>query len=448
MSGDIHVKGGGTTAIGKFSNILKYLDHVSAGDDTLRQQRGTNDEKAAVIPRSVVADVFEDTSSSSSPTSSSISSSGSHQQQYHHQGGRRRRPRAQHGKSSSLSPQPIGGGGGGGESKLSRGRTRAAWNNSTKSYSKAVRTSPSTRYGANSSRGDLSAPGGRRRSRPEAAVFGQQSQPPTTDRTRRDRDHRTRSNPTARDRPSSRPHPDVVNRRYSVAVGRKLSPFSDADLTADDAWKNGGSEETLDYSSSTAGTEAPTATVGGMAQQQQQQQSQRRWVWDEWGDDTGGSSSPHSLNRATTITTTSNSRRSEIGRHGSSRRTRSPSSPTARYPAAGTITATTKTTSDTTSAGNPGPSLDLPLPPGEEVGATNYCAAAEHKHGNRTRSLVSRRGAKDGSATAAAAAVGVGDDDEAACTPAARRAFEDIQATARSMKANLKERRSEVCVTH
>lgn len=442
MPGDIHVKGGVTTTIGavrsdcsaasgKFSSILKYLDHVSAGDDTLRQQQcsTSNDDKTAVIPRVVVTDVF-DVGSLPSSTSSSISSSGSPQQQYNHRGGRRRRPR--HSKSSSQSPQTTGRGG---ESKLTGGGTRAAWDNSTKGYNKVVMTSSSMRDSTNGSRGDLSAPSGRRRRRPEAADIVQRSQPPTTDRTSRNRDHRTRSNPTARDRTSSHPHPDVVNRRYSAAVGRELSPLPDADRTVDDGWKRGGS--TLDFS--TAGTEAPTATVGGIAQQRQRQ---RRWVWDEWDGNASGSPSPPSLHRGTTATTTttvSSSGRSMLGRHSNNnnnRRAGSSSGPNVSPPAAGTTT----TTSDTASADTFRPRLDSSLP--GQVVVTDY-APAEHRHGNRTWSPQSRRGSKDRSA----AAIGV-DDDEAASTPAARRAFEDVQATARSMKANLKERRSEVGVTY
>lgn len=447
MSGDIHVKGGGTTttaavrsdfaATGKFTSILKYLDHVSAGNNTLLwQQHGTDDERTEAIPRVVITDRFDDESSPSS--SSSTPSSGLHEQWYHHQGGRRRRPR--HDQSSSKPPMS----GDGDESKLARGGVRAAWDNSTKGYDKAAKTSSSTRNSAYSSHGDLSPPSGRRRSRPEVAVVGQRSQPSTTDQTGRDRDRRARSNTAARDSPSSRPHPDVVNRRYSAAVGRELSPLPGADNTADDGWKRGGSEDTLDYSSSTAGTEAPTATVGGKAQQQQwpqQRQRQRRWVWDEWDGKAGRSPSPPSLHRGstnpTTITTTSSGSRSILGRHTNNRRTRSSNGPHAGSSAAGTTR-----TSRTTSADAPRPPLNPPRPPPGEVVETNY-AAAERKHGSRTWSPPSKRENNDISAGAVRV-----DDDGAACTPAARRAFEDVQATARSMKANLKEKRSEVGSTN
>lgn len=308
---------------GKCSSILDYLDEVS--DDPPR--RGYTKP----VPR--VPDMFDAGTSSLSISSTSTSP----QQQ---QRRRRRRPHND-GEESKL--------GGGGE-------TRAPWDNSIKD-TRALKTASSTRHDSE------------RRSR-EAADIEQRGQPSTTR-------GRTEAAP---DGTTTRQRRGVVIRHYSASVRGDPSPLSGADRKTNGGGNRASSEQAVDDSSSTAETEAPTTTVGGIAQQQQRQ---RRWVWDEWEDNVGGTSSVPPCSRDQT-TINSGSRTSSNG---------------------------------------------SPVPPRLSPSARTVAGAGSV--GESPRAKRDKHAPPHNS-----------DDDE--CTPAARRAFEDIQATAQSMKANLKQERSEV----
>lgn len=341
MSEDIHVKG--PTAVagvrsnpvaqsGKCSSILEYLDEVS--DDPPRHHRQQSGYTKSV-PR--VPDMFDTVTSSLSLSSTSTSP----QQQ------QRRRRRRRHSNGE--------------ESKLGGRETRAPWDNSIKD-NKAVKTASSMRDNHRNTSSVIDE-----RSSREAADIGQRGQASTT-RGRTEAAHDSTTN--------CQQHRDVVNRHYSATFSGNRSPLSTADRMADGGVNYGSSEQTLDYSSSTAGTEAPTAMVCGIIAPPRQ----HRWVWDEWDDNVGGSSSPPSYLRDQTT-----------GSNGGRMSSNGPPIPPRLSPSARTV------------AGSAGES---PSSKRDNVTAVDL------------------------------------DDDE--CTPAARQAFEDIQATAQSMKANLKERRSEV----
>lgn len=331
MSGDVHVEGGNAAArarsnpaaqSGKCSSLLDYLDTVSENPP----RRGYTKS----VPR--VPDMFD--TGTQSLSLSSISP----------QQTRRRRRRHADGE----------------DSKLGDGETRAPWDNSIKDT--AMKTAPTTR----DNRRDMLSVNQDQSSR-RAGGIGQRA---STARGRTEAAH---------DSMTPRQHRGVGNRHYSTTGSGDPPLLSSADSMATGGGSRGRSEQALDYSSSTAGTEAPTTTVGGIAQQRRRQ---RRWVWDEWDDNVGGNSSAPSYSRYHTA----GSSGSRISSNGS------PVSPRLS-PSARTI------------AGSVG----------------------ESPRSWRDKNVTS---------------VDSDDDDEG--NPAARQAFEDIQATAQSMKANLKQKRSEV----
>lgn len=209
------------------------------------------------------------------------------------------------------------------------------------------------------------------------------SGPPVVEDDLTDRDHQnsTTSTPSARSRPSQL----VVDHRRSGDVRGGF--LSDANRVAGGVdWSNidDSVEEALD-DRSTTGSEAATATVGGKAQRQ-------RWVWDEWDDNEAGSSTA-SFVHATAVD--------------SSRGSKQPVAPRLTKTSPCRATHSSFATPDETSH----PALD--------------------------RARLSTWARDKDRATA--------DADGGEGTPAAMKAFEDVQATALAMKANLKERRSEVC---
>lgn len=185
--------------------------------------------------------------------------------------------------------------------------------------------------------------------------------------------------------PSARSHPrrHVVNHRRSVDVSGGFLSVPDANHVA-----GGGEWSSIDDfvkeapdDRTATRTEAATATVGGKPHRQ-------RWVWDEWDDNEAGTST-------------------------SCRESKQPVAPRASL-------------SEKTSPGRASNSSSAT--PDE----TSH-PVADH---DRTTRLSTWGRDKDRAAANA---------DGGEATPAAMKAFEDVQATARAMKVNLKERRSEVC---
>lgn len=204
------------------------------------------------------------------------------------------------------------------------------------------------------------------------------------DTTGRDRNDRTASTPSAR----SRPRRHVVNHRRSADVRGGFLSVNDPNRGDWGNIDNSVGEAPDDRS--TTGAEAATAAVGGNAPRQ-------RWVWDEWDDNEAGTSTA-SFVHAITVD--------------SCRESKQPVAPRA--------------------------SLSEKTSPSR---ATNSSFAtpdeASHPVADIDRARLSTWGRDKDRATANA--------DGGEGTPAAMKAFEDVQATARAMKANLKERRSEVC---
>ncbi|CAB1097565.1 unnamed protein product [Ectocarpus sp. CCAP 1310/34] len=184
--------------------------------------------------------------------------------------------------------------------------------------------------------------------------------------------------------PSARSHPhrDVVNHRRSVDVRGGFLSIPDANHVAGGGeWSNfDDSVEEAPDDSTKTRTEAATSTVGGKAHRQ-------RWVWDEWDD-------------------------SEASFSTSCRESKQPVAPRASL-------------SEKTSPGRASNSSSATL---DEI------SQPVTDHDRTTRS--STRGRNNDRAAA--------NVDGGEATPAAMKAFEDVQATARAMKVNLKERRSEV----
>lgn len=188
----------------------------------------------------------------------------------------------------------------------------------------------------------------------------------------------------ANDSMAPRKHRDVGNHHYSATTSGDPSSLSSVDRMANSGVNCASSKQALDYSRSTAGPEAPTTTVGATGQQQRRQW---RWVWDEWDDNNMGCNpAPPSYSRDQT-TGSSGSRTSSNGSPAQS----------CLSPSARTVTV----------------------------------SVGESSRSKRDKNKAPVDSDDDG------------DDEEG--TPAARLAFEDIQATAQSMKANLKQQRSEVC---
>lgn len=277
---------------------------------------------------------------------------------------------------------------GGEESKLGRGGTRRApWDNSIKDRkAKAVTTAAASPTRHSHCRGA------------QTTGVGQGGASPAAGKARRNHGASSSTavvaaaaaaaasggnSPTR----SCRARREDAKRRSSNAADSEHSPSSDTTRISDGSRDRGGFDETLDYGSSSAagGEEAPTtAVVGGIARQQRP----RRWVWDEWGDDEVGDRSPPSpLRDKGAHRSSRRSTPAELANRSSGRR-RSPNELAARPPVAGDAAA------------------------GELHSSSKGNEAADLQ------------------------------DDS--CTPAARKAFEDVQATARSMKAILKEKRSEV----
>lgn len=201
-------------------------------------------------------------------------------------------------------------------------------------------------------------------------------------------DIRQRSQPsTARGRTAEAAHDSMANRPHR-GVGNRLYSANDSGnllpLSSADLMANGGG--TRGSSEQTLGYISSTAAgkdaPTAMVGGTAHEQRQRRWVWDEWDDNMGdGSSSlPSCLRDQTSVKSGS-----RIG------------------------------------------SNESPVAP-------RLSPSARTVAGSVDESLPSKRDKNETTVDL--------DDDE--CTPAARQAFEDIQATAQSMKANLKQKRSEV----
>lgn len=338
MSGDVHVERGNSVGArsnsvahsGKYSSILEYLDEVS--DDPPR--RGYTNS----VPRG--PDMFD--TGTSSLLMSSMSTSPQQQQR------RRRRRRHTDGE----------------ESKQDGGEIRAPWDNSMKD-TKAARAASSMGDNHRTSRSVNNG-----RSGPRAGDIEQRDQPSTT-RGRTEASH---------DSSTNRQH--LVDGQYSATASVGPSPLS-SDDHIQGGGKRGSSERVWENSSNTAGTGAPTTTVGGRAHQQQPNR-QRRWVWDEWDDNVCDSSSvpSHTRDQPMCNSGSVSSNRSPVSRR---------CSPSMR-------------TGDGPVGGSSRSRREKDVPPVNS------------------------------------------DDDE--CPPAARQAFEDVQSTAQSMKANLKQKRSEVRTLH
>lgn len=234
----------------------------------------------------------------------------------------------------------------------------------------------------------LSAPhdGGKR----EGVGFVQRGQPRAAE-VKPDGDHRTQLNPcaaAARDSPRNRPHRGVVHSMYSAVAIRGDRPPSadDGDRIVNVGGSTSSHKERADNIQSAEGTQV--STTGRTVQQ-------RRWVWDEWEDN--NSSPPSSRPN-----TNGNNETNSSGKRSSAR----------------------------TVASSP----SLPSSTGLHPRSALAPAGPANDHDWTWRSP-SRRGKDHGDL----------DDNEDACPPAARQAYEDVQATARAMRASLKERRSEVC---
>lgn len=204
-----------------------------------------------------------------------------------------------------------------------------------------------------------------------------------TSRTRRDRRALSRTAAAAvaaGNSPTSRSHGEGTNLRGSGTAADSDTPSFSDASRTANGSRNIGGFEQTLGLSSFTAGKEEAPTTTVGAMVQQR--PRRRWVWDEWGDDVNvGDSSPPL--------------RDSSERHGLAKLANRSSSGSRR-----------------SSSGPARP------PPCGAAAAVELSSARDEKR----ESL----------------------EDDDACTPAARQAFEDVQATARSMKAILKEKRSEV----